>query len=411
VNRRCEVAHRPKALSGLFCGRQLYTAEFLNTDEDLSGEHRVDRQILPEFFELLAQLSRTGSCLPSEQLNDQVLYSPLIHYHASPTVLVADTGCLMIGHAGVGNPDDTRIETRQQATGCEGFMKLKDYQEAARQTDQRPGDDLPDIAVHLLGMLGEAGSVATEYKKLLRDGAAHTASKARMREELGDLLWYTATLATKLGLDLDDVARANLEKTRDRWLRTSSDSLDDQFPERERLPRDCRFEFVASANKAGRPTVRVRYGGDWVGDPLTDASHVDDGYRFHDVFHLGYAAALGWSPVTRKLLGRKRRSEPETDEAEDGGRAIVTEEGIAAMVFAYATSHSYLDGISRLDFQLLDVIKTISAPFEVGVRTAADWEQAILTGFAAWRKLRDNNGGIVLLDASKRAVTVDTSAA
>lgn len=139
-------------------------------------------------------------------------------------------------------------------------------------------------------------------------------------------------------------------------------------------------------------------------------AHVDDGYRFHDVFHLGYAAALGWSPITRKLLGRKRKSTPEIDEAEDGGRAIVIEEGIAAMVFAYATSHNYLDGISRLDFQLLDVIKATSAPFEVGVRTAADWEQAILTGFAAWRKLRKNNGGIVTLDAENRTLAVRSAA-
>lgn len=290
-------------------------------------------------------------------------------------------------------------------------MKFREYQEAARQTDQRPGGDLSDVAVHLLGMLGEAGSVATEYKKLLRDGASHTAWKARMREELGDVLWYTATLATKLELDLDDVARANLEKTRDRWLRTSSDCLDVRYPEHERLPRDGRFEFIASTNDGGRPTVRVRHSNAWIGDPLTDASHVDDGYRFHDVFHLGYAAALGWSPVTRKLLGRKRRSNPETDEAEDGGRAIVIEEGIAATIFAYATSHNYLEGIDRLDFQLLDVIKSISAPFEVGTRTAADWEQAILTGFDAWRKLRDNNGGVVILDARDRALKIEAPGA
>lgn len=283
-------------------------------------------------------------------------------------------------------------------------MKFREYQVAAAQTDQRPGGDLADITVHLLGLAGEAGSVATEYKKLIRDGAAHTASKARMREELGDLLWYTATLATKLGLDFDDVARANLEKTRDRWLHGSAEPLDQPYPEHERLPRTGDFEFVPSVNEAGRPTVRVRHEGRWIGDPLTDASHVDDGYRFHDVFHLGYTAALGWSPVTRKLMGRKRRSNPETDEAEDGGRAIVIEEGIAATVFAYATSHNYLDGITRLDFPLLDVIKTISSPFEVGIRTAADWEHAILTGFTAWRRLRDNNGGTVTIDSANRSV-------
>ena len=36
-------------------------------------------------------------------------------------------------------------------------MKFRTFQEAARQTDQRPGTDLADIAVHLLGLVGEAG--------------------------------------------------------------------------------------------------------------------------------------------------------------------------------------------------------------------------------------------------------------
>jgi NTP pyrophosphatase (non-canonical NTP hydrolase) len=283
-------------------------------------------------------------------------------------------------------------------------MKFCTYQEAARQTDQRQGAELADIAVHLLGMVGEAGSVATEYKKLLRDGPAHTAAKVRIREELGDVLWYTATLATKLGLDLDDIARANLEKTRDRWLRTTSEPFDDQYLPGERLPRAGTFEFVASVSDAGLPTVRVRHDGRWMGDPLTDNSHVDDGYRFHDVFHLAYAAVLGWSPVTRKLMSRKRKSNPDIDEAEDSGRAIVSEEGIALMAFAYATSHNYLDGVTRLDFPFLNVIKDITAPYEVGVRTAADWERAILTGFTAWRALRDHNGGTVILDATSRSL-------
>ena len=42
---------------------------------------------------------------------------------------------------------------------------------------------------------------------------------------------------------------------------------------------------------------------------------------FHDVFHLAYAAVLGWSPTTRALLKIKRKSRPEIDENEDGARA------------------------------------------------------------------------------------------
>jgi NTP pyrophosphatase (non-canonical NTP hydrolase) len=283
-------------------------------------------------------------------------------------------------------------------------MKFSEYQEQAEQTNQRAGGEVADVAVHLLGLAGEAGSVATEYKKLLRDGPAHLAWKARIREELGDVLWYVAALSTRFGLDLDDVARANLTKTRDRWLPTAASMLDEGFPEHERLPRTARFEFVTGTDGAGHPTAQMRFDGRWCGDRLTDAAHVHDGYRFHDVFHLAYAAVLGWSPVTRMLLGRKRRSQPEVDLAEDGGRAIACEEGIALHAFAYATSHDYLRGIAHVDQQVLDIIAGMTAQFEVGVRTAAEWERAILVGFQTWHRLRENDGGVVLLDAERRCL-------
>jgi NTP pyrophosphatase (non-canonical NTP hydrolase) len=72
----------------------------------------------------------------------------------------------------------------------EASVEFRRYQDVTRGTDQRPANELSDIAVHLLGLAGEAGSVASEYKKYLRDGPAHSWWKARMREELGDVLWY-----------------------------------------------------------------------------------------------------------------------------------------------------------------------------------------------------------------------------
>lgn len=59
-------------------------------------------------------------------------------------------------------------------------------------------------------------------------------------------------------------------------------------------------------------------------------------YRFHDVFHLAYAAVLGWSPVLRALLKCKRKSHPWLDENQDGARAILIEEGISTFVFNHA---------------------------------------------------------------------------
>ena len=38
----------------------------------------------------------------------------------------------------------------------------------------------------------------------------------------------------------------------------------------------------------------------------------NDGYRYHDAFHLAYVVFLGWSPIqSRKLISRfSRRSNP-----------------------------------------------------------------------------------------------------
>jgi NTP pyrophosphatase (non-canonical NTP hydrolase) len=284
-------------------------------------------------------------------------------------------------------------------------MEFAEYQKATRATDQRPGRELADIAVHLLGLVGEAGSVASEYKKKLRDQDAYPMWKARIREELGDVLWYLSALATKLDLTLEDIARSNLEKTRNRWLLTDGDQLDAAYPDHEQLPRRGTYEFTAMTNADGRAAVQVYLDGAKVGNVLTDSAFVDDGYRFHDVFHLAYATVLGWSPVTRALLGRKRRSNPAIDENEDGGRAIVVEEGVAAIAFAYAAIHHNLEGVERLDHDLLEEIRRVVALTEVGVRSAADWEMAILCGFAVFRQLVANNGGSVTFDAASRSLT------
>jgi NTP pyrophosphatase (non-canonical NTP hydrolase) len=293
-------------------------------------------------------------------------------------------------------------------------MDLKEYQRLSAQTDQRktPAAD-PDarsaaaepttgdegLIVHVLGLAGEAGSVAEEYKKRMRDGEAHHWWKARMREELGDVLWYVANVASHLALDLDEIARANLDKTRSRWLLTPATPLDEAYPAEERLPRMGAYEFQSGTNSDGRASVQICFDGHQIGDELTDASHAEDGYRFHDVFHLAYATLLGWSPVARSLAGLKRRSNPATDENEDGGRAIVIEEGVAALVFAYASQHDMGSTIHRLDQRLLDTIEMIVGPLEVGVRTHAEWEAAILAGLAAFRALVENDGGFVLFNA------------
>ncbi|WP_436776753.1 nucleoside triphosphate pyrophosphohydrolase family protein [Yinghuangia sp. YIM S09857] len=289
-------------------------------------------------------------------------------------------------------------------------MDFKRFQQAATKTLQPTAPGADPVLVPLLGLAGETGSLATVYKKRLRDGPGFEVGKHQLREELGDVLWYLAALAETLDLDLEDIAAASLAKANDRWRATPDDQLhpfDRNFPEHEQLPRRTTLHFTQIPDDAGRVRVRLaRDDGTPAGDPLTSASRVEDGYRFHDAFHLAYAAVLGWSPVTRFLLGCKRRSHSEVDEAEDGGRAIAIEEGISAMVFAYAARHSYLDGINHVDHELLATIGQMTAHLEVSVCRAADWEAAIIVGYTAWRGLCAAGGGSIRLDLDGRTLTL-----
>ena len=136
------------------------------------------------------------------------------------------------------------------------------------------------------------------------------------------------------------------------------------------------------------------------GDPLTDNSHIDDGYRYHDVFHIGCAILLGWSPVMRRILRCKRKSVPNVDVVEDGARALVTEEGVSAVVFGHARNYSMFEKSESVDYELLRTIRAMVAPFEVRTRSLSDWEHTILASFRVWRKLIENGGGTVIADSA-----------
>jgi NTP pyrophosphatase (non-canonical NTP hydrolase) len=77
------------------------------------------------------------------------------------------------------------------------------------------------LAYPALGLAGEAGEVAEHAKKAIRDDAGVVTEERRraMAKELGDVLWYVSQLASELGLELDEIARANLEKLLSRQRR------------------------------------------------------------------------------------------------------------------------------------------------------------------------------------------------
>lgn len=297
-------------------------------------------------------------------------------------------------------------------------MNLGEYQSQANTTDQRPLQvDLEDrsedaIVIPLLGIGGELGTLQAQYKKYLRDGESHRLFQQHMKEELGDILWYVANLATKFGLELDDIAQTNLEKVQARWLPPAGEAEDENlfdsaFDQSEQLPRQFEVEFrPASDPNRPEPLVQLVWRDRQWGDPLGDNAYQADGYRFHDAFHLAHAAVLGWSPVSRrrKHFNCKRKSDPLVDAVEDGGRATAIEEGIVAYVYGHARAHGWFENIDRIDHTILNTISGFVQDLEVRVRSPQEWERAILSGYGVWRSLREHDGGIVVGDLLGRTI-------
>lgn len=273
-------------------------------------------------------------------------------------------------------------------------MDLDEYQRLSEATDVRP--DRKDIAFPLLGLAGEVGSLVAEYKKRLRAGKSYEGFEIELREELGDLLWYTAALARTVNLSLNEVAEDNLKKTGLIWSPDlpPAPEYDVGFPPGQRLPREFIVRFVPH-EQDNLPHVSMYLGTEAVGDPLNDNAYEEDHYRFHDVFHLAHAAILGWSPLFRRLLGCKRKADPKVDRIEDGARAIFLEEGLTAYVFNVATTQRFFEGAQRLDWDLLKTVRRMTSHLEVGDQPPAAWQRAILEGYSVWRELREHNGGLV----------------
>jgi hypothetical protein len=158
-------------------------------------------------------------------------------------------------------------------------------------------------------------------------------------------------------VSLDEAARRNMSKTLGRWPdQPNWDRLfDDVDPVEEQLPRRMTVVFTERA-VGDRKYVVQRLNGVNIGSQLTDNRLEPDDYRCHDVFHLAFAAILGWSPTLRALLKLKRKSRPQIDENEDGARASIIEEGISTWIFNHCARNADFRSVQTLDYALLKAV-------------------------------------------------------
>ena len=96
-------------------------------------------------------------------------------------------------------------------------MNFMEYQMLAERTANRGAQDTPEsrFVNFAFGLAGEAGEVIDSLKKHLFHG--HPLDRERLKLELGDVLWYIATITTTAGMTLEDVAIANIEKLKARY--------------------------------------------------------------------------------------------------------------------------------------------------------------------------------------------------
>jgi len=267
-----------------------------------------------------------------------------------------------------------------------------------------PGKHDPEGAGFEQTLFGLAGKVGRLLDDVAQGRIRH--NRDALAAHLVEIFRALTSAAWEANVDLDEAARRNIVKTRSRWPieRVYPPLFDIDDDEEERLPRVITMDVLERKSKS-RAYVRLKCNGINIGDRLTDNRADQDDYRFHDVFHLAYAAVLGWSPVTRALFKVKRKSRPLIDENEDGARAVLIEEGISTWVFNHATKLNYFDGIGHLDYPLLKAVGQQVAGYEVEKCPLWMWEKAILDGYNVFRSLRKHRKGIVTANLNERSIS------
>lgn len=269
-----------------------------------------------------------------------------------------------------------------------GFGSFGDFEAAYTET----------AAMQLSSQMTLLADRAGEIVRHLRLGNL-TSNRDAVSADLVHVLRAIHATAAAANVGLERAALGNLQKVFSRYPsdRTYPPLEDAHLDRNEQLPR--RFVmFMEEIQTNNKTYVIQKCGGVIIGDRLTDNKTEQDDYRFHDVFHIAYAVHLGWSPVLRALFRVKRKSEPKTDENQDGARAILIEEGISTFIFGRGLERKLFDGLTRLDFDLLKVIQDFVRGFEPERCALWQWENAVIDGFKVFREFKRHRRGYVIAD-------------
>lgn len=330
--------------------------------------------------------------------------------------------------AEIGNGDEraqtiaTSLDPAERGAFLEGAQTFPtqadyvfaDYQQLAFKTARTGGRELLEVCLALLWQLG-AELLRVTLPKLEITLNKNVADRPA-NVVISEIAWHLSAMASLYHLSLDDVVETNCAKVSFRSVRGAPTPLHDYDRDpKEQFPRSFDVTFVRIAPQKSR----MYFEGRPLGDDLTDNFYDDDGYRFHDVIHLALIAHLGWSPVVRGLMQRKRKSRADrVDEVEDGGRAKVVEELVIKAVHtegdkqAKAAGRCVLGKPTRLfpertliNFKLLKTLRAYVDGLEVAKNTFWEWEDAIFEGCDMFFKLSNEKQGTVHVDLDARTLS------
>lgn len=382
-----------------------FSAGTLTLDTYQKAAHKTDKLFKTDrglSFPLLGLFGEAGSIL-SEVKKKQRDKTAYIGYQKTVIEEFGDTlwylnaiACRShISLAYIGHNIDRPVEDWQFSAPED--LKFVDLQKSVGTKASEPSGQFER---RLLKLASEVGLLVVDFQVgRLEDNQASIVGR------LVAILRCLRDAAEEAGLSLADAAAENLRKSYDRWpqQRRYPPLLDENFPEHEQLPRQFSLTLVENG-EPGKRQVTPYYEGSPLGDKLTDNRMEDDDYRFHDAFHMAFAAKLGWSPNLRRLLKRKRKSVPKIDEVEDGARAVLIEEGVSTWVFNHAQRLNLFEGVPALDYGLLKTVREFVEGYEVASMPLWLWEEAILSGYELFRELQANRGGVVTADLENRTL-------
>ena len=312
---------------------------------------------------------------------------------------------------------DSLEKFRRQA---EAFPQKKqrtfqDFQEIAYLTARTKSDELVEISLTMLMQLGAQlmRSLLPELERELHDQI----QDRQVLDVLGKIAWHLAAIATIYVISLDEVAAENIEKAQLRRPSTQPTPLhDDSRSDAQKFPRYFEVKFLT----VGEGRSRMYLDGCPLGNDLTDNSYEEDGYRFHDVLHLANVAHLGWSPVLRSLMNRKRKDDanPQLDEVEDGARAKIVEEALLKVIHSEGKDiaeivHPDLAPKDRpmfsedvdIPLSFFKLIGRYVKGLEVESNSFEEWKAAIRDGYQIYKELAEHGQGTVTVNLEQREIT------